>query len=124
MRFMIAAVLMMILAMPAWAQQQGNQTAAGRVFGTATCRQKVPCPSDVKNPISSSALVANANACVTQSFGLSASSGFFDDMAGLGSDGCLTLKPEIAANGGSPPHCCEITLSDNSCAFQCRLIVQ
>ncbi|MDP9128268.1 MAG: hypothetical protein M3N08_08435 [Pseudomonadota bacterium] len=125
MRLLITAVLALVLMSTTVMAQQGGQQvngASGRVFGSAVCSPKIPCPSDTGHALSSAALAASANACTLQNFG--GGGDLFDDTAGLDSSGCLTLKSEAAGKAGTPPQCCVITLPDNSCTFQCRLVAR
>ncbi len=121
MRFLAVFLLILIISMPAWAQQ--GTTPAGHIFGVATCSPKVPCAGDFSKPMSSAGLAANANACVVNNLGIGVvpPDGFFDDTAGLDGSGCLTLKSDVSTKG-TPPRCCVITLPDNSCTFQCELV--
>lgn len=101
----------------------GNNNGAQR-FGSATCAEKIPCPSS-STYISASDLAANANACMVQELGLSIKDGYFDQTAGLDSNYCLSVRSELLAKKDSKlimPRCCVITLPDNSCTFHCDLV--
>jgi hypothetical protein len=121
MRFLSFAILgFLLMAMPAMGQDRDND---GRLFGSTTCRQKVPCLGD--NSLTVDGYIANANACLAQSFGLNMTSGFFDEILGFDDNGCLANKTDQSPQGGAKsitPKCCVITLPDNSCTFYCRML--
>jgi len=115
----IAILGVALIAGPAMAQQNGQQ-GGGRSYGSANCRPPVPCDStDV------SALVANANACISDHFGYpTPASGFFDENQGLDGDNCLAELPDVlprGIGGQLTPSCCIIQAGDNLCNFHCNL---
>lgn len=123
MRLLIAAILgLVFITVPAAAQQGPNQ----HVFGTTTCRQKVPCPdadSSSAFSMSYSEMATAATSCLSQSLGLNNPDGFFED-SGLDSNNCLINKPSPAQNNSKniAPQCCITKLPDNSCTFFCQLL--
>jgi hypothetical protein len=115
------------LAVPAMAQTAGAPSSplpSGTVhnFGSATCRQRVPCPDDPHT--SAAAYAAGGNACMNEGFGYSSGSGYFDTEAGLDGNSCLTYLPGTFPKGAGAqltPHCCVTKMPDNSCVFHCEL---
>jgi hypothetical protein len=129
MRFLTIAILGLVFAAgPAMGQTSSNDTSH-HVFGSATCPQKIPCPDD-GSYTSSSDLVANATACISQSLGLNSPDGFFDENLGLSDNGCLSDKSSASQNKEKSqgtgksivPQCCVAKLPDNTCSFHCELI--
>jgi hypothetical protein len=102
----------------------GSQANGGpQKFGSATCRQQIPCASG-STYVSASDLAALGNQCVSTGLGLSVEDGFFDQSAGLDSNGCLTVRSELLLKRDSKtllPKCCEVQQSDGSCSFHCDL---
>lgn len=129
MRFAALVLGMTLLAAPAFAAMAGQNspgatppTAPPHNFGRIVCPQHVPCPPD--SGTSNSTYTSNANACITQYFGYSSPSGFFQESYGPDSKGCLTSKADTLPKGMGAqltPQCCVTTLSDNSCTFRCEL---
>jgi len=123
MRIAVLAAVIALLAWPAMAQASNVHS-----FGSATCRQKVPClNSDTSQQLSTADLASAASACVTQYFGDQNPNGFFDDLVGLDGSGCLTPKPGAMSKGIGEqltPICCVVPLNDssNSCVFHCDLV--
>lgn len=120
----LAALSFMLLASPALAQKQGTPKQA---FGSYTCSQQVPCPDDISS-LSSSDWAQYGNACVTTAFGVTNPTGFINDSAGLGSDGCLTSIPGSIPKGavGSQliPQCCVVKLPTSTCVIHCNLYAE
>ncbi len=120
MRIAAFAAVMFLLDFPVTAQ-------ALHAFGSANCPQTVPClNSDSSQQLPSSQLASIANSCVTQYFGTRNPDGFFDDIMGLDTNGCLTPKPGAMPKGLGEqltPVCCVIQQGDNSnmCIFHCDL---
>ncbi|HEU0117114.1 MAG TPA: hypothetical protein VFR09_00650 [Alphaproteobacteria bacterium] len=117
MRFVVLAAFILILASPVATQAAGP----GQKFGSITCPQKVSC-----SPTSDdSANIANsANQCMLQGLGLAVPSGFFDDVAGVDSSGCLTVKSEVIGKNPQQvlPHCCLVAVDESNCAFHCDMV--
>jgi len=111
MRFFAALLVVLALVIPTWAQ--------------AECNQVVPCPGDPgSSNVSSAGLAAIGNACITENFGYTNSSGFFDVIAGLDGDGCLTSIANSVPKGiGSQviPVCCATKIPAGVCKFRCRM---
>jgi len=114
----VLASLILTVAPHAEAANKGPQH-----FGSATCQQKIPC-SDSTTYMSASDLAAAGNACMVQGLGLNIPDGYFDETAGLDSNGCLTVRSQLLAQKDAKlimPHCCSMTLPDNSCVLHCDL---
>jgi hypothetical protein len=124
MRAVLIALLGLALTTPAWAQQTQVPSAsggsnAGHNFARVTCLTHVPCSGEYDYSV----YVSNANACITQFFGYSSATGFFED-GPLDSGNCLTPKSNVVPQGMGAPmiaQCCMVTQPDNSCTFHCEL---
>lgn len=134
MRFLAAAVLVLTLTMPlAWAQQMAPAPASPSPiadaqthnFGRVNCPQHVPCPGGAEPELSAAGLLSIANGCITQYFGYSSPSGFFDDAAGLDANNCFTAIPGIIPKGAGNqlvPSCCIINspTKPETCVIHCE----
>lgn len=97
--------------------------SGGHSFGSVNCPQHVDCSAGSANVTQ---LAGYANMCITQYFGYGSETGFFEESSGVGTDGCLTAKPNAIPKGiGSQlaPHCCIVQAQENSCILRCSLIV-
>lgn len=125
MRFLVLVVLAIFVALPVWGQTKPG--ISGHNFGSIVCPQKMPCPEDSNGSMSSSALASAGDACITQYFGYTSSSGFFDTNAGLDGNNCLTPIPGLLPTGMGNPliqACCVVKLPTNACAMRCELNAQ
>ena len=117
MRFIIFVVMGFVFAASFVTQ------AAAHNYAMATCVQHFVCAD--ANSAAIATLVAGANACVTQNFGYTSATGFFDPSAGLDSNNCLVPLPDVLPKGaGTPliPACCARVLPNGSdCVFDCAL---
>lgn len=128
MRFIAIAFLGLFMAAPAMAQTGNENTSGssgnvGHAFGSANCPQRIPCPEDSDTPVST--LISIANACITQYFGYSSPSGFFDSEVPLTSNYCLTTTPGLIPKGvgaQTNPLCCIMKMPDASCLVHCDLV--
>jgi hypothetical protein len=110
-----------ILTNPAMAQKEKG----GRIFGNVTCRANIPCPEsyEQKQEMTPS-ILAEATQCAAIKLGQSGN--FFDEMAGLGHDNCLTSKPADVNSDiiTMTPRCCLMPMEgkDGYCKLNCLLI--
>jgi hypothetical protein len=124
--FMIALLLLTATA-AVQAQDNNDSTIPNQRFGTAVCHQKITCDFE---GLPTYQLAANANACLTESFGLNTDNGYFEETMPLDSNNCLTVKSDYlsGSNAGQRagrqiiPVCCIVALPDSTCTFHCDLM--
>jgi hypothetical protein len=127
MRFLSLILLGLVLAAPAWAQENTatpTGDSIGHVFGSTTCSQRFSC-SNASMSAAAPALATMASACIRQFYGYGNTPQFFDNTSGLDGNNCLTPLPNIIPNSAGhslAAHCCVTTLNGDVCAFNCGLM--
>jgi hypothetical protein len=117
----IAVLALVLITAPVVAQSAD----APAIYGRYTCKQNVPCADNYE--ITAEQWADVGNACITQGFGYTKPSGFFDSTAGLDGSDCLTALPQaIPHSVGSQvtPVCCIIKTPDDVCGIHCDLVAQ
>jgi len=102
------------------------QTTAKQNFGSYTClNQPVPCADNLSVP--SEKWAEMGTACLSFAFGYTDANGYFNDISGLDTNGCLGAKSGMIPKGMGvqlSPLCCVVEMPNNLCVFHCDLVVE
>jgi len=125
MRFALFA----LLGLAIWCPLSQAQ-AANVVFGGFPCMNHIPCEQADPAFPTTQQLITAANSCVAQNMGITSPNGFFNEVAGLDSNGCLTTDASTFSTLGnlrSIPQCCVTQSAAGAgagCTLHCDLIGQ
>ncbi len=100
--------------------------AQGMVVSAFNCRQTLPCDGNDPQFPSTDKLIADASACASHYMPTIQGVDIFNDISGLGNDGCLTTNPAAftKGQGATMPHCCIHQNTSGQCAVHCDIITQ
>ncbi|MDR3451116.1 MAG: hypothetical protein P4M15_15460 [Alphaproteobacteria bacterium] len=119
--FALMGIGLSLAALPAHAE------GSGFVFNGFFCPQQVACnPGDPSFPATHD-LISMVSACVVQNLSVRPGGTYFNEIAGLNSNGCLTAESEnfpVVAGTRSVPICCVTQIPEGGCAVHCRVQIQ
>ena len=99
--------------------------AGGVVFSGFNCPGVLPCDQSDPGFPTPQKILSSSNSCVTQNTGISSSKGFFDEILGLDSNGCLSTNRDAfgtVTSQGAIPQCCVKKMPTGVCVMHCDMI--